>query len=250
MKILHVGNIAHVPEVIAKYMDKFHGTSSVVLERKGRSPYLFVAKVLGKAISFDVVHIHYDDKLLPFFRWFYPKKRLVIHYHGDDIRNKWSAKRKFWKHADLILYSVLDLEARDMPLSAFYLPNPVDEELFHKENPPADNSALTFSHYADDLARELAEQYGLDLSINERNVPYEEMPFILRRYAYYIEVKRNFEGIRLGKGDSVSVVALQALACGLKVVKWDGKLMLPPLPYEHRLEYTCRKLMQFYHKME
>jgi hypothetical protein len=245
--VLQVGNTAHVPEVLAAYMDEYYGTRSVLLERGTESPAKFVLKVLWKARSFDVVHVHYGDVLLPWLRRCYPSKILVIHYHGDDIRNKWKQKQKRWKHANLILYEGLDIKTDDMPTSAVELPNPVDEELFQRYPSPTPpyKSALTFSHFADDLAKGLAKQHGLELTIMERSVPYVKMPFVLRNYEYYVDVKRNFEGIRLGKGDNISVTALQALACGLKVVKWDGQIM-EEFPEEHLLKNSCKKLFDLY----
>jgi hypothetical protein len=245
LRVLHVGNVAHIAEVLATYTDKFYGTESVVLERGGSSPYLFALKALLKARNFNIVHIHYADSLLPWFRRVYPHKKLVMHYHGDDIRRKWKQKQNRWKHANVILYSTSDLEDAETPENAVHLPNTVDTELFRPYWPyraRQAKSALTFTHYADDLAKELANQHNLALTIMQRTVAYAEMPFVLSNYEYYVEVKRNFEGILL---DSLSVTGLQALACGLKVVKWDGQV-IEGLPEVNKPEHVISNLYSLY----
>jgi hypothetical protein len=109
MKILHICNTGGVGSVIAKFMDRLFGTESLVVERKIFDPYglttygelwdcgakTFALRCLLLARRFDIVHVHYFDKLIPFLKSFYPKKPVVLHYHGDDIRGKWCLKRKY-----------------------------------------------------------------------------------------------------------------------------------------------------------
>jgi len=265
IKVLHVGNVAGVACVIAKFMDRMFGTESLVATRKvfdkyGLTTYgetwdcgskVFTAKCLWLARKFDIVHVHDFDKLVPLLKLFYRSKPVVLHYHGSRIRGRWKERKKYWNKADVLLYSVKDVESENMPETAIWMPNPVDTSMFHPvpECLKKPNSALTFSHNADDLALKLAVEKDLHLTINQRGVPYSEMPNLLSRFQYYIEVKRDREGRVLGKGNSVSMIALQALACGLKVVKWDGKIM-EKLPDIHKPENVVSKLVKIYNHLD
>ena len=83
--------------------------------------------------------------------------------------------------------------------------------------------ALTFDHGAVEEAQEYARWYGLTLDVlKPGSVPYREMPALLRRYQVYVDVKRGPHGIL----PALSLTALQAKACGLGVVRWDGQVSL------------------------
>jgi glycosyltransferase involved in cell wall biosynthesis len=280
MKVLHIGNTAGIASIIAKNTDKLYGTKSLVIDRKANDVYgvttygelkdygptRFGVSALLLAWNFDVIHVHYADKFLAYLKYYW-RKGLIMHYHGDDIRGKWRQKEARWRVADHIFYSSLDCflpEDGQPPETASLLPNPVDTELFNNSNYTNKDSrkAVTFSHWADDLAKEIADKYDLDLTIIGRlkpfekytsdetrlitnPIPYTEMPNLLKQYGYYIEVKRNFEGKLLGKGNIVSTIALQSLACGLKVIKWDGTVM-KDLPTCHLPENTAKEVMHYY----
>lgn len=264
MKILHVCNTAGVGSIIAKFMDKLFSTESLVVQRRASDPFglttygelwdcgakMFTLKCLLRARRFDIVHVHYFDKIIPFLKFLYPKKPVVVHYHGDDIRDKWSSKRKYWSKTNLILYSTLDLLDDKTPERAVHLPNPVDTEVFHfcsvKRKP---KTAFHFSYYADDLAEKYAEKFGLELTIynwrNEGKIPYLKLPEVLCQYEYYIDVKRDSEGRAI---PALSKVGLEALACGLKVVTWNGDL-IEKLPKENDPVVVARKLWALYQKI-
>lgn len=258
LKVLHVCNTAGVASVIAKFMDKFYGTQSHVIHRRGVmrrracdeivdcGPWRFALKCLLKTRKYELVHVHDFDKLLSWITVIY-EKPIIMHYHGSRVRGKWKERTKYYRHASTILYSTPDLKERETPERAIYLPNPVDTDMFYPvcNRLKKPNSALTFSHDADDLAEALADQYNLELMILQRNVPHIDMPKTLSQFEYYIEVKRDREGRVLGKQNCVSVTALQALSCGLKVVKRDGKIM-EGLPKQHEPENVCRQLYEIY----
>jgi glycosyltransferase involved in cell wall biosynthesis len=180
MKILHICNTAGVGSIIAKYMDRLFGTESLVVNRHVLDPYgfttygeiwscsskIFTLKCLLIAKRFDIIHIHYFDKIIPLLKLLYPKKLVVMHYHGDDIRGKWGLKRKYWSKADVVIYSTLDLLDKETPRTAIYMPNPVDTEIFYprkiKQQP---KTAFHLSYNADNLAKEYAGEHNLKLTI-------------------------------------------------------------------------------------
>lgn len=269
LRVLHIFDMAGVAYVTAKSMDRLYGTKTLVFQRKVFDPYgqgdvyaensqivdygaiRFSIACLLISRKYDILHIHDFDKLLPYLSRLYPKKVVVIQYHGDRIRGQWKEREHYYKNASAILYSVKDLESVDMPHKAMLLLDPIDRDLFKpmSRDGAAPKSALTFSHAADDLATRLANQRGLNLTILRAKIPYVRMPETLSEFEYYIDIKRDSFGNILGKDDSVSVTALQALACGLKVVKgWDNKIMTS-LPEEHSPENVCRILHELYKEL-
>ncbi|MFB0569267.1 MAG: glycosyltransferase, partial [Nitrososphaeria archaeon] len=262
MKILHVWNTAGVGSIIGKYMDRLFGTESLVVMRKAFDPFgfttygqlwdcgakMFVLKSLLKARKFDVIHVHSVDRIVPYLKLLYPDRPVVMHYHGDEIRDKWAQRQKYWVKADVVICATLSLFGSGAPSRAVLVPNPVDTEVFCPGDvKPLSGTALHFPRNADDLATEHANQYNLELTIYDGKargiIPYLRLPEFLRRYEYYIDVKRNYAGILLKGG--ISKTGLEALSCGLKVIKWDGS-QVQGLPAENRPENVARQVYTLY----
>ena len=262
MKILHVWNTAGVGSIIAKFMDKIYGTESWLVHRRDFDHYglttygelwasgarVFALRCLIEARKYDIIHVHSLEKIVPFLKLIYPRKPVVLHYHGSEIRDQWSIKRRFWNKADLMFYSTQDLSDSETPKSAFYIPNPVDLDIFtHGPGEHARGTATHFSYRADDLAGEYVKKYGLKLEIYDKNrhgrMPHAEVPEFLRRFEYYIDVKRDPDG-DLWK-IPLSKTALEALACGLKVINWEGK-EIDSLPIENFPENVVKVIFEKY----
>jgi hypothetical protein len=256
MRVLHIWDVAGVANVIAKFMDKIYGTESYVISRKAMDPFglnlytkpidcgakMFVFRALTKARKYDIVHSHNLDRVVPFLKLLY-KKPVIAGYYGTRIRYKWDARRKFWRKADLITYSTPDLLTEQTPKNAKRIPCPVDTELFFPQPASsAADTALHFEYAASDLAREYAEKHGLSLTTKQRNVPYLSMPSLLVQYEYYVDVKRDTNGKLT---EAVSKTGLEALACGCKVIRWDGQV-LEGLPEEYRAENVAKQLYEIY----
>lgn len=256
MRILHVWNTAGVASTIAKFMDRIHGTSSTVMYRRvfdkfGYTVYgelldcgakEFVIRALLRSLRFDIVHIHSLDNLVPLFRLLNPRKPIVLHYHGSEIRGKWAFKKRFWNVPNVtVLVSTPDLLV-GAPDHAIYLPNPVDTDIFHPNQGVVrkPRSALAFRCFIDEAkVRMYAEKHGLELTVLERNYPFLDMPRLLSSYEYFIDKTEL---------SSLSKTALEALACGTKVIRWDGEVVTQ-LPEEHRPENVVKKLYEIYSRL-
>jgi len=263
MKVLHIWNTAGVGSIIAKYMHRLHGVDSWVLSRKKFDPFglttygecwdcggkVFTCKALWEARKYHLFHIHGLDRVVPLLKFLYPNKPIVLHYHGSDIRERWNKRKPFWRFADVILVSTKEL-LEGSPEGVIYIPNPVDTDLFtpkHKILYP--NSAFHMEYLADDLAEEIADNYGLKLYVHdciENPIPHQKLADVLRNFSYYIDVKRVDADFKVGK--SLSKIGLEALACGLKVINRDGEV-IENLPEEHKPKNVCEKLHQIYKTM-
>lgn len=261
MRVLHVWNTAGVGSVIAKYMDRLFQTESTVVMRKefdrygltiygelwNCGAYVFTAKALWKARKYDLIHVHDFDKVVPLMKRFYPTKPVILHYHGTRIRGKSKERFRYYRKADLIIVSTSDL-LEDLP-EATYLPNPVDTDFFKPLEGHSDNSALYVIKQQEELGENfewpkgLARKYGLQLSFRDRidnPIPYKELSIFLNRYSYLLD--RDYI-------KSLSKTALEALACGLKVVAWNGKIV-EGLPKKHEPENVTKQFYTLYKKLK
>ena len=110
-----------------------------------------------------------------------------------------------------------------------YIPNPVDLEHFTRRKEANVGTAfyLTQWYESADKARETAKQLGLHLSVLDRmeketmavkgrGMPYKDFPRFMQDFEYFID-RHNIP--------SLSKTALEALAMGLKVINWEGKIL-------------------------
>lgn len=268
MRVLHVWNTAGVASVIAKFQQKILGwyTNVLVMEKfdpyglttygtivKGPK-YLFVAKVLAEARKYDILHIHDFDKIVPLIKRIYPRKKIVLHYHGSRIRGKWNERKKYWSKANAILVSTKDL-LHGAPSDAVHLPNPVDTDLFKPLNLKREKKGLVIvktgrKHmwkrlvkHADELAEKLGLEYDVIIA-DDTPIPYKEMPIILNSYEYFMDLPHGYTEADFLINE-ISKTGLEALACKTKVITWNGDV-LRDLPEEHRPENVVKKLEKIY----
>ncbi len=261
MKILHIWSCAGVSSLIATYMDMRHKTrSDVIITEKWdkiglnsayttriKSKPMFGLRGLAMARKYDLIHIHYHSIFIPFLKFLY-NKPVIMHFHGSDVRENWEARLSRIKKADKILVSTPDL-LTGAPDGVSWMPNPVDTVKFTPISfSPPKNSAFTFSYGADEEARTIAQYHSLDLDINIGDVPHGQVPRLMCRYRFYIEVKRDFRDRLLYEGSTLSKAGLEALAMGLKVVSRDLSIR-EGLPEIHKPENVADRLFRIYEEL-
>jgi hypothetical protein len=106
-------------------------------------------------------------------------------------------------------------------------------------------TALTFSYGADEEAQAIADQLCLDLDRIKDPVPHRQVPKLMSKYRYYIDVKRDFKGRLLYPKSVFSKTALEALSMGLKVIGAEGDVY-HGFPSMHRMEPVIQKLFKLY----
>ena len=258
-KILHVWNTAGVASVLAKFADREFGTRSTVITRRAADrvglttygtayadgPARFFLRAILMAARADLVHVHSLDRIVPWVKRLYGKP-VVMHYHGTDIEGRWAEKRARWGRADCVAVSTPNL-LEGGPPSAVYVPNPVDTDIFRPAPGASDpRSALSFRYGMDAESADVAKKMGLNLTMVDRfSVPHGRMAALLSQYSYFIDMRRPPDH---AVAHSVGKAALEALACGLRVVNWEGKV-IEGLPAENEPLKVASKWNEVYAKL-
>ena len=187
---------------------------------------------------------------------FAPGAKVVLHYHGSDVRNTPpQARRKQEQLADVILLATPDLLDYEYLHEPIWLPNPVDTRLFAPRKIPENGRGLVMTkphQRVDDTMQRLHDLGHGDISWNiivryddaGRNFPgtmYAQMPSLLEQYQYYAEISWNYYE-RKWYVDFDSTTGLQALSMGLKLIRSDGTVV-DSLPSKHT-DVECAKRVQ------
>jgi hypothetical protein len=244
MKILHIWDIGGDSYLLAKYQNKL-GHKSEVIKRAGYNPYgivefyngieqktilssgEFYLNALWKSRNFDILHVHCIYKLVPILRRFYPKKKIVLHYHGSDCRMTSPKKRlKAEQMSDCVLLSTPDLK-KYVP-EGQYVPNPIDTEHF-KHATPKSTKAFTIlvrKNKLENIKNFLSDkEYDIEFDVinsGESPIPYSKIPNLFSKYGIYMDLKFSYDGKII---PSMSNTGRQALAQGLKVLNYELKII-------------------------
>ncbi len=221
----------------------------------------FVGKSIAEAKKADIIHIHSLPEMVFKIRKIYGKSKIIIlHYHGTDIRGlKDRAKGSkahefFWpkkvlrqlirkriqvraqRLADKVIVSTPDL--LHLVGGSILLPNPVDTDHFSKKV-KADkfmseriiliNSEATDGELAINFCKEKGMEHNVELYDRTKNpISHKDFPNFLKNYDTYLDLR--FVNSELLQ--NLSLTALQALACGLRVLNYNLNY-IDDLPLEH-----------------
>ena len=218
------------------------------MELDGKS---FLNDCVKQAKDYQIIHVHSLYKVIPELRKRYREKKLVLHYHGSEVRRdlKDSVQQQAEEACDSIIGSTKDLE-RYAGTNMIYIPNPVDTDHFKPERLPSnlENKAFTFETTGADIGWVLQQLKDNNIDINvevldrqRTPIQYSEMPSALVRYSVYVDLK--FIGNTLL--EALSKTALECLACGLRVL--DHRLQyIYGLPEENRPEQVSNQVLGIY----
>jgi hypothetical protein len=236
----------------------------------------FAQTCLKESENVDVIHVHgYIDILFELRKKFLEQKKIILHYHGTDIRGlkklelphrslisdtaiklkmlyrKKIGQAKAQKLADAVCVSTPDL----LPLvrNGIHIPIPIDTEHFSpKSNPDGElkeaftiNSEVTNIQRALDLCQKNRIKLEIEVIDRTKNpIIYAKIPDFIRRYKTYVDI-RYVNDIVL---ENLSSTALQSLACGLRVL--DHKLVFRRgLPKEHDAVNVASQLSNVYSEL-
>jgi hypothetical protein len=292
MRILHLLDAAGVACIYSKYQ-RLEGYDASVIWNKDVAdkygiyefykdhivnvPYeKFTQTCLKEGETADVIHVHgYIDILFELRKKFGRQKKVILNYHGTDIRGlkkqelphrsllsdtaiklKMLYRKKIGharaqKLADVVCVSTPDL----LPLvrNGIHIPIPIDTKHFSpKSNPSGElkeaftiNSEVTNIQRALDLCKKNHINLNVEVFDRTKNpIMYADIPDFIRGYRTYVDI-RYVNDIVL---ENLSSTALQSLACGLSVV--DYKLEFRRgLPKEHDAVNVAAQLSKIYSEL-
>ena len=200
--VLHVGSIAGVPQELSRAERRMGLKSDVIsfephpfdyevdFSRSTRLPFPLKYAERMHAISnivgdYDILHFHYFS-VLPFGLdlplWKMLSKKIIIHYHGDDIRNKGEGILSR-RYAREVLVSTPDLLAWSP--RARWTPNPIDlkkypcigvedqEQTLRIVHAPSDPKVKGTEYVIKAVEELKKEGYKIELDL-VKNMPHQE----------------------------------------------------------------------------
>jgi hypothetical protein len=289
MRILHILDAAGVACIYAKYQ-LLQGHDSKVIWNKDvgdnygiydfYKDYLvyvtrseFTERCIQEGRPADIIHVHgYIDILFKLRKKFHNSKKIILHYHGTDIRglNKQQLphrsrlsdtvirlKRlyrqkighvKAQKSADAVCVSTPDLLS--LVRNGIHVPIPVDTKHFKPSSASRGelkdaftiNSEVTNIQWALDYCKK--NHINLNIEVYDRTknpVMYVDIPDLIRSYRTYVDIRYVNDTVL----ENLSSTALQSLACGLRVL--DFRLQFRQgLPPEHDAVNVASHLSTIY----
>lgn len=223
MKVLHVHQIAHIPQLLVKH-----------LKSKGLEAQFVENANAGLVKNCDIVHGHYalNRNTISAFRLAKKYKiPFVLHCHGSDIRLLNGTGRiplpyhykviseHIRKHSARILLSTPDL--LEFESRGEYVPNPVDMDTFQPIRDIEKSSRhlicgkqVKGSRLMDFIKPELEYDcvntgYQFNFPQNVRLLPYVD-------YSQFHKFLNRYEFMIGTIGDIISMARLEAMACGLQ----------------------------------
>jgi hypothetical protein len=270
--VLHIWNIGACGSIMVKNLKQYGYTGETIM-RKSHDPFN-VTELYGDqslnmeggefleyakriAPEFGIIHTHGIYENIPELRKIFPKKVLIVHYHGSDIadcKNN-EFRLKCVKDADAVLCSTPDLMkyAENDPVPAYYIPNAVDQSVFKpmpEVQKETNNAMLQVMCYIDlpRLEKYLKENCPWKYEIYDREehqVPLFDMAKVYNKYSKLIDCKI-YKYTKNGKPEpAYSKAGLEALACGLEVFNYEGNIV-KGLPEQHTLKYQAETLISIY----
>lgn len=261
MKILHVTNVAGVSSLLVQGLRK-RGIKADLIVHKPHSygfphetvldvPWpVFWLRTLKLSQGYDVLHIHSLAYWISFnihvFALKTSRAKLLIHLHGTELRSSYYnlSTKAALQICDKVLVSTPDLLCY-YP-KATWLPNPIDTIFKPQKNPRRRGEALYFRKWYEPEMKKTVQmkcdKMGLELTVPLKPIPYHEMPIFLNQFEVF------FDRFSI---PSLSKTALEALACGCKVISWKGPVTNSEnILRSHSLETVTKKLLQIYESLD
>jgi len=223
MRVLHIHQIAHIPQLLVRELKK-RGIDAEFSEEADASTIK----------EYDMVHGHYalNRHTITAFRLARKNKiPFILHCHGSDLRLLTGTERielpwhyrtisqHIRKRSEKILLSTPDLI--EFEPNGIYIPNPVDLDLF-RPMPDMEKinrhlicgKLINGSNILDFIKPEIK----YDCVNNGQNIQWPENVQVLEYVPYekFPEFLNRYENMLGTFGDLISMARLEAMACGLK----------------------------------
>lgn len=207
MKILHIWDICNNSALVTEKLTAAGHQSLVVTRSNYSRKYLiqYYLRVIYHLLTFkaDIVHVNAWDKGVLFAKLFSPRSKILMHYHGSDIR---------WKRVPLVVIlfaNLLCVSTRDLmgtglsiPYWPRLLPVLIPDEFYYRGG------------------REVGKT--IEIPPGSQNIAYELMPFVLSLGEFYRDCKRR---PNITNAQVLSKTGREALLCGTKVITDSGEIV-------------------------
>jgi hypothetical protein len=293
MRILHILDAAGVACIYSKFQ-RFEGHDSRVIWNKdvgdkyGIYDYYknyiinvshaeFTERCIREGETADVIHVHgFIDILFKLHKKFHKSKKIILHYHGTDIRGlnrqvlphrsrlsdtvirlkrlyrKKIGHSKAQKLADAVCVSTPDL----LPLvrNGIHIPIPIDTYHFKPDNNSSVelkeaftiNSEVTNIQWALDYCKKNGINLNIEVFDRTKNaIMYKDIPDFIRGYKTYVDIRYVNDTVL----ENLSSTALQSLASGLKVLDY-GLQFRQGLPPQHNAVNVVSQLTGIYKDLD
>lgn len=219
VNIVVVNDCGHVMEDLLPYLHNSFG--KIKFLQRSRRWFSKTVGIVWKILMSegDLYHVSYALQ----DAWLVGKlKHLdVLHVHGTDVRSTIDSKKYGWivksnlQHATRVVYATPDLEAKVKRFreDAIYLPTPIKTNTFqmktcYNDKPKAICFRLKYEEVPHALPRLMTDN-SIELTIQEKNIPYQMMPSVLSHFDIFID---RFTI------PSFSKTCLEAMSCGLATI--------------------------------
>ncbi len=270
LRVLILWNTGGSLAEVCDWLNK-NGHESVIIMRAGYDKYGHTSRVSGSVMvdsardfykecrkylkEWNPTHIHVSTviRALVLARQYQKRTPIVFEYHGGEIRSR---KKP---HPEVSLADIIAVSTNDMlRYGDIWLDRPIPTWFEYKGGRVPGTAVMTYhpNYHKDqrEMAKKWCKERGLELTIVDRSIdppiPYKEMPEFLSKYEYFLEFK-GFPGISLSKN------AIEAIACGCKVVAdakpneiiEDYKIVTPVDYYDlyksmHKPKFTLRRALR------
>jgi hypothetical protein len=229
IRVLMVSDVAHVGYELSRELTRRGVEVSQLFFDPSLYPRFSFVKMVWKLreAECDLLHAHYC--VSPARASYLSGKPYVVHCHGSDVRNGvgWS-KRLCLERARKVLVATPDL-LKVLP-NAIYMPTPVGPQ-FHNLGLRRKGAAYFRKPF-----EKPPKIDWLNITVLDPVFAYEDMPKLLNTFEYFVDDSL----------PDLSKTALEALACGGKVVTWKGDAVFEGLPEMHRVEKVVDRLLPVY----
>lgn len=209
MKILHVWDICNNAALLTEKLTAAGHPSLVVTRSEYSRKRLiqYYVRVIFHLLTFkaDIVHVNAWGKGVLLAKLFSPRSKILMHYHGSDILGK-QIPFVVILFANLLCVSTKNLMGTGLSIPYWprLLPVLIPDEFYYRGGRTPGKI--------------------IEISMENRNIAYELMPFVLSLGEFYRDKKRR---PNITNAQVLSKTGREALLCGTKVITDSGEIVRP-----------------------
>jgi len=230
MKVLYIWNTAGTHSPVATWLID-HGHDARIIMRSSFDKYgatklskgaiminsrrSFYWALIKHIIAFRPTHIHVNASItgLVLARFFAPVTPIILQYHGNEVRFRAKV------HPEASLADKVIVSTPDLKRFGEWVDRPIESIFYYRGGRKKGTALMVYASYFPDkraLAKSWSAKNDVELRIYDRDnegwIPFEELPSILSKYEYYLDLKG------ISDPETCSKTALEAMACGCKVI--------------------------------